>query len=314
MLDAFENTLNRHKRVTLLAHQNTSTDSLATALALYAMLKNVGKQVEVCCVDELLPKNLDFLPHFAKIKRQIDFEESLIIGCAGATLASFGFEIGSREIVNIDVHKNNTHFGQLNLVDAGFDSTSHLAYEMFKERFSINKPIATCLYVGMLKETKSFQTAKVNQSTFLVVAALLGHKVDVAEVHQKLYQRNALRSLRLLSGALQTLTLHHQGKVASLEVSQTLFETSGAKVTDLEGVIDHALDLVTVKIALMFVVYHDKIEVVLQSKEPELETLVRVFGGNACGLRGAFTSKKMNIETLLNKILTEIKRKELVDG
>lgn len=314
MIETFKALLEEHERVTVLAHRRPDGDTIGTALGVYALLKNVGKQVEVCCVDELLPKNLDFLPHFARIKRQVDFDDSLVITCDGSTLDLFGFDVATREIVNIDHHESNTHFGRLNIVDRTSASTSQVAYGFLKEAFEINKTVATCFYVALLTDTQGFKTLNVTQEVFSVAAELLSHKVDLAEINQKLYQRKSLRSLRVLSGALDTLTLHHEAQVASLCVSQKLFETSGANTTDLAGIVDYAIHLVTVQVAIILIEYKDKIKVSLRSKEVDVAALATVFGGGGHSLAAGFTSEKMEIEKLLNKILDEIKRKELVDG
>jgi phosphoesterase RecJ-like protein len=314
LIEAFKALLNQYERVTVLVHRRPDGDTIGTALGVYTLLKNVGKQVEVCCVDELLPKSLDFLPHFARIKRQLDFDDSLIITCDGSTLDLFGFDIGSREIINIDHHESNTNFGTLNIVDNSTASTSQVAYMLLKDTFEINKTVATCFYVALLTDTQGFKTLNVTQEVFSVAAELLSYKVDLAEINQKLYHRKSLSSFRVLSATLDTLTLHHEAQVASLQVSQKLFEASGAKTTDLAGIVDYGIHLVTVQVAIILIEYKDKIKVSLRSKEVDVAALARVFGGGGHRLAAGFTSEKIEIEKLLNKILDEIKRKELVNA
>jgi phosphoesterase RecJ-like protein len=314
LIEAFKALIDQHQRVTILAHKRPDGDTLGTALGIYALLKNVGKQVEVCCVDKLLPKKLDFLPHFARIKQQVDFSDSLIITCDGSSLDLFGFNIDSREIINIDHHETNANFGTLNIVDKSSASTSQVAYKLLKEEYEINKTVATCFYVALLTDTQSFKTLNVTQEVLLVAADLLSYKVDLEQVNKNLYQRNSLSSLRALSGALDTLELHQEAQVSSVIVSEKLFEQSGANTTELAGIIDYGIHLVTVKIAIILIEYSDSIKVSLRSKEIDVSALATVFGGGGHKFAAGFVSEKMEVGKLLNKILDEIKKRGLVDG
>jgi len=71
--------LDKHDKVTIVTHLNPDEDTIGTALGIYGILKNAGKQVEVVNQGRDLPRYLDFLPYFAKIKHQIDFDNSLIV-------------------------------------------------------------------------------------------------------------------------------------------------------------------------------------------------------------------------------------------
>jgi len=292
--EVFEDLLAEHKRVTILAHYYPDGDSIATALGIYALLKNVGKQVEVCCVGELLPKSLDFLPHFAKIKRQSDFGDSLIMACDSSTIELFGFDLSSRKVIRLD--------------------TTQVAYELLKQAFEINKTVALCFYVALLRETDNFKTADVNQHLFMFAAELLSYGIDLAAINRNMNQRKALSSLRVLRGTLDTLELYHEAEVASLFVSQALLEQSGADRIGLAEMLEHAIDLATVQIAILVIEEVDSLEVIIQSKEKDLSSLAMAFGGKGDGSLVGFTSKKIEVQKLFNKILNEINNRGLLDG
>lgn len=312
--EAFQNLLQKYTRVTLLAHKNADGDTLGTALGLYSLCKNIGKQVEVCCIDKKLPKNLDFLPHFARIKRQIDFDDSLIIACGASEVGLFGFDLSSREIMNIDHHKSNTDFGTLNIVDQTSASTSQVAYKLIQDGFEVTQSLALCLYVGLLTETENFKTLNVDQDVFLVAAELLAYGIDLEEIHRNIYQRDALSSLRLLSATLDTLELYEEAEVASFVVTQEMFQQSGSNTTELAGIVDYGIDLATVKIAILVVEDQEAIKVFLRSKREDVSSLAKVFGGTGEKLAAEFSSEKIEIKKLLNKILNEINKKGLLDA
>jgi phosphoesterase RecJ-like protein len=314
LIEDFKECLEKYKRVSVLAHKRADGDTIGTALGLYTLLKDVGKQVEVCCVDEMLPKNLDFLPHFARIKRQIDFDDSLIIACDASTVELFGFDLSSREIVNIDHHETNTNFGTLNIVNKLSASTSQVAYQLLKEAFEINKEIATCFYVALLTDTQSFKTLNMTQEVFLVAAELLSYSIDLERINRNLYQRKSLSSLRVLNGALDTLELYDDAQISSMVVSEQLVEKSGAKRVDLDGIVDYGIHLSTVKISIIVIQYRDKLKVSLRSKESDVSALAIFFGGGGHKLEAGFISEKMEVKQLIYKILNEIRKKGLIDA
>jgi len=314
LLEAFQEILQRHTRVSVVAHKRADGDTIGTALGLYILLKNIGKQVEVCCVDEKLPKKLDFLPHFARIKRQIDFDDSLIIACDATTVELFGFDLSSREIVNIDHHETNTSFGTLNIVDKASASTSQVAYQLLKEDFEINKSVAICFYVALLTDTQSFKTLNVDENVFLVAAELVAYGIDLEDINRNINQRKSLSSLRVLSGALDTLELYEEAQVASFVISQELFQQSGSDTTELAGIIDHGIHLATVEIAIIVIEYAERVKVSFRSKGKDVSSLAMAFGGGGHKLAAGFTSEKIEVKKLLNKILNEINKKGLLDG
>lgn len=310
MIEAFRTLLNQYKRITIVAHKRPDGDTIGTALGIYTLLKNIGKQVEVCCIDEKLPKNLDFLPHFARIKRQIDFEDSLIIACDASEASLFGFDFNGRELINLDHHQFNEHFGSLNIVDTSCASTSQVAYKLLKDDFEMTKEVATCFYVALLTDTQAFMSLSVNQEVFALAAELLSYGVDVQEVTRNLYMRNSLSSLRFLSGALNTLSLHHEGEVASFVVSQKLFKESGSNTSELAGIVEYGINLATVKMAIILIEYDTWVKVALRSKKTNVAKLAEAFGGGGHHFAAGFKMEKMEIETVLKKILDETKKGE----
>ncbi|RUM55562.1 MAG: bifunctional oligoribonuclease/PAP phosphatase NrnA, partial [Marinomonas sp.] len=168
MISKFKELLNQFDKVSIITHKTPDADTLGTALGLYDLLKEEKKQVEVCNAGKNLPNHLDFLPHFARIKRQIDFENSLIISCDSGSIDLLEFDLSLRTIVNIDHHKSNTNYGTLNVVNEHCASASQVAYEFLKDEFTISKNTATCFYVALVSDTQNFVTLNVNKEVFSV--------------------------------------------------------------------------------------------------------------------------------------------------
>ena len=313
MIENFKVLLKKYDRVTILTHRNPDADTLGTALGIYDILKREKKQVEVCNASGILPNYLDFLPHFAKIKRQIEFDNSLIISCDSGSIDLLGFDLSSREIVNIDHHKSNTNFGTINLVDANCVSASQVAYNIFKNDYEITKSSATCFYVAMVTDTQNFVTLNMNYEVFNCASALLSYGVNLEEVNRNLTQRKSLSSLRVLTATLETLRLLEEAQLATMVVSNESMQKTGASYTDLVGLVDYGMALVTVKIAIVVMEFESSLKVSLRSNGADISSLAVYFGGGGHHMASGFRVAKMCPQVLLNKIEKEIKKRGLLD-
>ena len=313
MISEFKVLLKRFDKVSIVTHKNPDADTLGTALGIYEILKNEKKEVEVCNAGGILPNYLDFLPHFAKIKRQIDFDKSLIISCDSGSIDLLEFDLSSRVIVNIDHHKSNTNYGTLNIVNENCASASQVAYEFLKNDFTITKNTATCFYVAMVTDTQNFTTLNVGNDVFNVAAELLSKGVDIAEVNRNLTQRKSLSSLRILSETLDTLEFYEEARVASLVATQESFKRTGASAVDTIGIIDYGIALATAKIAIFIMELEETLKVSLRSSSADVSELAVSFGGGGHRLASGFSVEKMDIQELLNNINKEIKKRGLLD-
>ena len=300
--------------VTILTHLNPDADTLGTGLGIYNLLKADRKRrIEIVNPSRDLPRYLDFLPGYARIKYQMDFEESLIISCDCGSAARLGVDITGRTVVNIDHHRSNEMYGTLNIVMPEAASASQVAYELFREIMSINKEAATCFYAALLSDTRYFTTASVNEKIFATAKALvdLGAKPDI--VAYNFTQRRSLASLRVLQKALEHLRLSLDARVASMYVSQQDIEATGALMSDMEGIADYARSLATVEIGIFAVELGGEIRMSLRSKRVDVSKLAACFGGGGHRLAAGFILKSCEIDETIDTILEKIKALGLLD-
>ena len=314
MIDAFKLLLEKHDKVSIVTHRNPDADTLGTGLGLYVLFKNIGKQVEICNIDKKMPNRLDFLPHFAKIKNQIDFDNSLIITCDSGSIDLLGFDLSLRKIVNIDHHKSNTNYGNLNIVNSKCASASMVAYKLLKDDFKMTKDVATCFYVALVTDTQNFTTLNVDKDVLNTASELLSFGINLVEVNKNLTQRQSLSSFRVLSKSLDTLELYEDATIASMVVSRDIFEKTGATLSDTTGLIDYGMALVTVQIAILVLEFEDYLKVTFRSDAADVSSLAVHFGGGGHLMSSGFRTKELDIDVLLKEIKKEIKKRGLLNG
>jgi phosphoesterase RecJ-like protein len=314
MVEAFKILLEKYDKVSIITHRSPDADTIGTGLGMYELLKSLGKQVEICNIDKKMPNRLDFLPHFAKIKNQIDFDNSLIITCDSGSIDLLGFDLSSRVIINIDHHKSNTNYGTLNIVDSTCVSASMVAYKLLKNNFEMTKDIATCFYVALLTDTQNFVTLNIDKKVFTVASELIALGIDLEEVNRNLMQRKSLSSLRVLSATLDTLELYEDARISSMVVHRDILEKAGATDSDTMGIIDYGIALATVKIAILVIEFQDYLKVSFRSDGADVSSLAVHFGGGGHLMASGFRFDELDIELVLEKIKKEIKKRGLING
>ncbi len=293
--------------ITILSHINPDADALGTALGIYSLLKKEKiKRVEVVNATKVLPRYLDFLPGFDKIKHKIEYDNSLIISCDCGSIDRLGFDLEGREIINIDHHKSNTRYGSINVVAADYASASQVAFELFKKLYIIDKNTATCFYAALLSDTRYFTTSSVNKEVFNTACLLIDAGAMPDAIASHFIQRCSLSSLRILEKALASLTLYEEAKVAVLMVTAEDIAATGAMIPDMEGMVDYAKSLITVEIGIFAMELTNGIRISLRSKSADVSQVASAFGGGGHKVAAGFTLQESGLEESIDIILKKI--------
>lgn len=314
MMHEVQQLMNRYDKISVVIPLNANGDAIATALGIYTFLKESKRRVEVVSATSALPVELDFLPNFSKIKNRMNYDESLIIVCGKETLDGMGLELKEREIINIDHHENNGHFGTINIVEPMSIALSYLVYTLFRDVYHISKEVATCFYSGILLATHSFTRSNLSREACEVISEIVGYGVDVSNVAKHLNQRRSLASLRILSLTLNSLELSHAGELGVVISNRESMLESGANVFDTVAILEHVISLVTVEIALIFIELEDTIQVSLRSKDVDVLELAISFGGGGHRNASGFEVSTLKIETLKTIIKKEIEKRGLLNA
>lgn len=308
--------LARANTVTILTHINPDADTIGTGLGVYAILrKMLDVPVEIVNVSKDLPRYLDFLPAYTKIKKRIDFETGLVITCDGGSLERFGVDLSGREIINIDHHHSNDMFGTVNVVIAEYASASQVAYRLFERFATITPESARCFYTALLSDTLYFTTSSVNAEVFEVARELISCGADPSEAARNLTQRRSLASLRILERALHSLSLYMEGCVAVMYISKSDRMATGATMPDMDGIVDHARSLAVVRIAVLMIELDDGgIKISFRGKQCDVSRLASVFGGGGHKEAAGVTLKEAQIQEIIDTILENISTLGLIHG
>ena len=312
LVEDVKSKIEQAQSISILSHLNPDADTLGTALGIYALLsKDKSKKVEVVNASNALPMYLDFMPYYKKIKYKMEYTDSLIITCDCGSIDRLGFNLNGREVINIDHHQSNTKYGDINVIMPQYASASQVAYTLFEQLYPICKEAATCFYVALLSDTRYFTASSVNAEVFSVSKSLVDIGVKPDEVAYHFTQRRSLASLRILEKALASLTLYEEAKVAILFVTKEDIAMTGAKIADMEGIVDYGRSLATVEVAVFAMELDEGIRISLRSKSVDVSKVALAFDGGGHKVAAGLTLKEFSpvqcklqasIDTILEKI------------
>ncbi len=297
MLRRISEQIARHRIFLITAHERPDGDALGSELALYHMLRNLGKEVAIYNQDPT-PANYLFLPGSDRIIRELppldSFEVAFVLDCS--ELDRVGGEaarIGTiPNLVNIDHHISNGGFCEVRMIDPQASSTGELIFRLASDiGFEVTGEMATCLYTAILTDTGGFRYGNTRQGTLLAAAELVASGADPQRISENIYEADPPARIRLLAATLPTLALEEGGRVGSLVVTQKALADAGALPEYTEGFVDLPRSIRGVEISIIYAELPDgRFKLSLRSKgKVNVERVARVFGGgghmNAAGCR-----------------------------
>jgi phosphoesterase RecJ-like protein len=292
----------RYDSFVIMSHVRPDGDAIGSQLALGLALEAAGNRVRMIN-DDGLPDNLRFLPGSDRIELPPtepleDYEVAIALDTATKPRlgeASLNAASKAKVWLNIDHHKSNPRYGDVNHIDSSSPATGEILYKLIT---ALNLPLPDAsrdaIYVAVSTDTGSFQYPSTTADTYLMAADLIKRGLDVGKINSQTYDSHPYRRVELTRALLNTLELTGGGRVAHWELTLATRDSLGLKPEDSEGLIDMIRAIEGVTVALFFEELDGgKIRVSMRSKDPRIDAsdVCGQFGGGghalAAGIRMA---------------------------
>lgn len=215
-----------------------TVDSLGAGCAMYSHLLRMNKNVTLFCATSPLNAALNFLPWFTKVTATFPKDVDLVIRFSSYQPSKSAYQ---GEVITMD-HPN----------DGDALSISHVLYDWFiAHSIKINGKMANALYAGLVESTRWFGDDRCTGETFAMAHVLIGLGANHAQCTHALLHRHSLALLRMKSKMLGSMKLLLNGRVALFAVDAPLLEYTGCDAQGCEVIMDEALMLTTVNVALL---------------------------------------------------------------
>jgi len=300
--------IEQRSRFVLTSHARADGDAVGSTLACSEILRQLGKQSDVVLHGGVprVYQSLPFAERVAHAERvNGNYDAAILLECDSIQRTRLeGLE--NRFLINIDHHRSGKNFAHVNWIEPDAVATGELVYKLAKAAgVKITPEIATCLYTAVLTDTGAFMFEGVNQHTFELARELVLAGADPVRCARPIYFGHSTAKMRLLGLALSAL--QREGPVAWIWATQEQMERTGAKEEDCEGLVNYALAIGDVQVAVFFRELPDgRFRVSLRSKgKIDVARIAEEFGGggHACA-SGCSVDAPLHaaVESVLGKI------------
>ena len=308
------------KNILIISHVNPDGDTLGSMCGLYcAILDNCKKKCDMVAISKI-PDVYSYLPHLSEVKNVDDLDKSreydLVINVDVAALdracdAKILFE-KAKFTVNIDHHKTNIAYGNLNFINPDASSTGEVLFGCFENMsWKVNLDCAICLYTAILTDTGSFRFDNTKPSTFEVASKLVEIGVQPSDIYKKVYESDSKTLVMFQAHCISKAKFLENDKIAYTLVYKKDMEKFSAGDDCMEGLTEKLRAIVTTRIA--FVAKEMKsggTKISMRSKFADVAEICSVFGGGGHKFAAGCTIKAP-VEDAAKKVLEEIKKREI---
>ena len=285
----------------ITTHVNPDADAIGSEIALYVILKELGKKVFIVNYSET-PYNLQFLDKSGAIETYDEGKHNPVINSVDVIIA-LDFNKWDRTVkmkqaltqskalkICIDHHLDPENFADHFFIDTDYSACGEIIFDFIKKTYIVNMTyeLAYPLYAAIMTDTGSFRFERTTQGLHIIAAEMLKLGVIPGEVFDKIYDQSKFSKFKLLGRSLNSLKL--SGNVSYMILTQKDFIETGAEESDTDGFVNFALSVENVKLGILFVELEEGFKVSFRSKgNISVNQLAREYGGgghtNAAGAR-----------------------------
>ncbi len=310
MLNAILEEIGRRDRFVLTSHARPDGDAIGSALACCQILRRMGKQAEVV-LNGPVPHIYQPLPFAEAVINAPSingyYEAAIVLECDSIQrTALLGLE--GQFLINIDHHLSGRPFAHVNWIDPSACATAEMIYWLaLQARVPISPEVATCLYTAVMTDTGSFCFSGTTDRTFALAQELVRAGANPSRIAQSVYFSHSTSKMRLLGAALSDL--HRDADLTWMTVNREQMDRCGARDEDCEGLVNYALSIEGVEVALFFRELADgRWRVSLRSKgDVDVSTIAAYFGGgghrcaSGCAIAGPVSVAVERVLALLRQ-------------
>ncbi|PIE24344.1 MAG: hypothetical protein CSA62_03420 [Planctomycetota bacterium] len=276
----------------LSGHERPDGDCIGAEVALYHLLRSMGKQVQILNADpverglrflekhtpigvyeagsELPPHDLHFL---------LDCHELRRLGSVGKAAA----ELQGVPRIVIDHHVGAERGdGDLALCDSSAASTGTIIYELYRKIGApMLQPAAEAIFVTIVADTGWFRYSNTDENALAIAADLVANGVRPHEIYQHLHHGKSRENASLLSAGLALSYFAEDGRVAVLPLPRSYMARAGRHEFNTDTLLDALREIEAVDVVLMLKeIGEDRVKLSLRASEVvDVDGVARALGG-----------------------------------
>ena len=263
--------------ILITSHIHLDGDAIGSCLALYHVLKGMGKEVQVV-IDDHVPDIYDILPGVGEIQkyaRQPLAADLVILLDARPGREGRVCSAVSAPVLNIDHHVSNDGSADYTYVKPDASATAEILYRLLREwGIALTREVAFCLYAGIATDTGFFRFENTTADCLEAAAELVRSGAEPHALADAVTTKR-FKDIQCMAKALKTAELFHGGRVAGVFLDKSL--------KDLE-LTDDLIDMIrfTKGVDIAFLLKYEAEEtyrVRMRSRVSDVSRILEPFGG-----------------------------------
>lgn len=258
-IESLKDFLSTPRKIIITTHQNPDGDAMGSSLGLYLYLRKKGHDVAVIAPTGYaeflfwLPGNSQVWIHTKNPERsEKAIAECDLVCCLdfNATKRAGGLEgalnaFEGRKVM-VDHHLFPDDYADHLMSDTTKSSTAELIYDLIcdlGDKELVDADIATCLYVGILTDTGSFQFPITSARVHEITADLIRKGANNSAIYQRIFNSYTENRLRLLGYCIENMKIYPELNTAMISLSTDELQRFQVKTGDTEGIVNYPLKI-----------------------------------------------------------------------
>ncbi len=308
--------LRRRSAFVMVSHVKPDGDTLGAGLALGLALKKLGKRVHYFQQDAV-PRNLRFLPDAAFVAREIPGDlpaDALWVFCDMSDAARAGEHLPPllrENILDIDHHLGNAHFGKLNYVLPDECSTGTCVVRLLRELdIPLDREIATCILTTVMTDTGGFMHSNTSPEALELAAELMRAGANKEEITEEIFGNKRVGATKLLGRIIDVMQFDFAGRYCYSHVDDAMMAACGADGDDTEDTVNVLRAQEGVEVAALFKAYEGEIRVSLRSSgRVNVQAAAKRLGGG-----GHFRASGLTAHGTLDEAIAQVRGALVAEG
>lgn len=312
-LDEIEMQIKNAASIAIFAHENPDGDAVGSALAVYILLKELGKNVDV--IIPHFPDTYKYLPRWEEALLEGEqgkiYDLAIAVDCGDfARIDDPNDTYSSAKVtINVDHHSSNSMFADFNFVDPVAPACCQIITSICESLgIEINKDVGICLLTGIITDTGGLRYEGVTSETYEFVADILKKGVKVSKVYKQAFAAVSRNKFEIQKLALNRLEFLEDGKVTFTYITKKDMEEYGVDISDLDGIVESGRDIQGVEVSIFLSERDEGFKASLRSNEyVNCADACILFGGGG-HIKASGCTLNYSLEEAKEKIVSAVKR------
>ena len=305
-----DNIIKNSSKILITSHINPDGDTLGTMCALYgAILENFKKSADMFITSKV-PFAYRDMPFIEKAKN--DFDNSLVYDLTISVDVAAKDRMGnaqtlfdkSKTTVNIDHHKTNPNYADINIIEGGAASAGLVLYKYMKfNNWKISKEVADCLYISILTDTGGFKYENTSAEAVKIAGELIELGVNPNKIYKSIYETKTKDFVMFQANALAKSKFICDNKISYTTVYKKDLQQYKSSEDFTEGLVERLRIIDEVEVSFLVKEIDSKTsKISMRSKNIDIAEVCSIFGGGG-HTYAAGCVVKASVENTIKKIV-----------